>query len=253
MDFNATSAYIRAGYSDGGAGQAAYKLLNNAEVQEEIQEQKRRIAAVAAATPALVLREWMDVATADPRELMQSRSGCCRHCYGIEHKRQWRQDEYASALDVALDADKPAPEIEGGIGYLMTREPHLDCPVCGGEGIVRTWLSDSRKLSRKSARLIAGIKQTKDGIEIKMRDQDAAWAKIADYLGMSNKSKAELSGPGGGPIPLANATPADLSDDQLAAIASAGSPQLPSDVDNLGVHMGVSSGATLPTIIDAVL
>lgn len=251
MDFNATSAYIRAGYSENGAGQGAHILLNTIEVKAAIDEQKRRLAALAEATASLVLREWLDIATADPSELTHTRVYCCRFCYGIDHKYHWTQSEYSHALNVALATDKPVPDIEGGFGFDAMREPHQGCPSCQGHGISRVWIADTRKLSPKARRLFAGVKHTKDGIEIKMRDQDAAWAKIADYLGMSNKSKAELSGPGGGPIPLANATPVDLTDAQLEALAAAGMAQIPPTVDNLGVSLGVYSSSDESKTIEA--
>ena len=53
-----------------------------------------------------------------------------------------------------------------------------------------------------------------------MRDQDAAVAHLARYLGMM-VDKKEISGPGGGPVPLAHITADDLTDDQLAAILKA--------------------------------
>jgi phage terminase small subunit len=95
------------------------------------------------------------------------------------------------------------------------------------------FITDSRKLSAKAAKLYAGVKQTKDGIEIKMRDQDAALANISKYLGMLVDRK-ELSGPGGGPIPLsATAMPRDMSDEQLLALASAGSSVVLLEAENL--------------------
>jgi phage terminase small subunit len=242
VDFNATKAYIRAGYSENGAGESAHKLLNNAQIQEYVEEQKRQLAALAEATGSLVLREWLDVATADPRELIHTRVGCCRFCYGIDHKYQWTEGGYSSALDRAIEADKRPPDIGGGLGYNGHREPFAECPECMGAGIYRTWIADARNYSRKAARLFAGVKQTKDGIEIKMRDQDAAWAKIADYLGMSNK--AQLTGPGGGPLLHAVATLADMSDEQLLALAAR-------NTVNLGVLPGVSQGTDSTKLIEA--
>ena len=49
---------------------------------------------------------------------------------------------------------------------------------------------------------------------------DAALTNIARYLGMMVDRK-EISGPNGGPVPLAHITADDLSDDQLAAILKA--------------------------------
>jgi hypothetical protein len=64
------------------------------------------------------------------------------------------------------------------------------------------------------------VLQTNNGIKINMRDQDAAVANLARYLGMM-VDKKEISGPGGGPLAFAHLTAEDLSDDQLAAILKA--------------------------------
>ena len=58
---------------------------------------------------------------------------------------------------------------------------------------------DTRHLSEGARRLYAGIKVTKDGIEIKMRDQDAALVNIAKHLGMF-VNKHEQSGSDGDPV-----------------------------------------------------
>lgn len=220
MDFNATRAYIRAGYSEQGAGESAYRLLKDAEVEKAVEKRKAELLAKFEASVEFVLREWMDVATADPRELIHTRIGCCRYCWGIDHKREWMEHEYATALNEALLNNFLPPDFEGGLGYSPTREPNVGCPKCKGEGMPRTWIQDSRKLSPKAAKLFAGVKQTKDGIEIKMRDQDKARDNIAKYLGMLIDRK-ELSGPGGGPVQLETATAAELTDAQLMALASA--------------------------------
>ena len=44
LDMNATQAYIRAGYSPGGAGQAAEKLLKNAEIADLIAKSQKKAA-----------------------------------------------------------------------------------------------------------------------------------------------------------------------------------------------------------------
>jgi phage terminase small subunit len=233
VDFNATKAYIRAGYSEAGAGNSAWKLLNTPQIQEEIEVHKRRLLATTEATIALVLREWLDIATADPRELMQSRRGCCRHCWGIDHKREWMEHEYSTALNEALLNNFLPPAFEGGLGYSPTREPHAECPKCKGEGIIRTWIADSRELSPKAAKLFAGVKQTKDGIEIKTRDQDAALDRVGKYLGMLIDRK-ELTGANGGPIALsATARPQEMTDEQLMAIASAAPTPMLLEAENL--------------------
>lgn len=225
VDFNATKAYIRAGYSEGGASTGASLLLANPKVQEAVEVQKMRVAAAAGLSAATILQEWMAVALGDPRRLIHSRVGCCRYCYGIDHKRQWTRVEYMSAMEDALAVDRPAPPMAGGIGFDLKLEPNPDCPECGGEGLQRVWMADMRSLDAATARLIAGVKQTKEGIEVKFRDQDNALQYLAKYLGMLTE-KRELSGPGGGPIPLQAMAVQDMTDEQLLALVTGGGPLL---------------------------
>lgn len=143
---------------------------------------------------AEVMQHWVDVATADPNELMSYQRRCCRHCYGRGHRYQWRdQDEYAYEAAGVMDANNrlkrgetplALPDDRGGYGFNFTHGPHPDCPHCRGEGIGLTFIQDTRKLGRKAARLYRGIKQTQHGIQILVGDQDAAVANIAKALGM---------------------------------------------------------------------
>jgi hypothetical protein len=97
----------------------------------------------------------------------------------------------------------------------------MECPACHGRGYLRVCLTDSRKVKGAARRLYAGVKQTQNGIEVKMRDQDAALLNIAKYLGMLIE-KREWSGPNGGPIPVTNVRPEDLTTEQLRQIAAQG-------------------------------
>lgn len=220
VDENATQAYIRAGYSQEGAGQAAHKLLKNAEIQEAIKERQEELAVAASITPEWVVGQWAAIAKADPNALMQVRRVCCRYCHGYGHQYQWTEAEYSAAVDRAVDSGKPAPDGRGGFGFDPKAEPHPDCPECGGEGTEYVHIADTRKLRGAEKVLYAGVKRTRNGIEILTRDKDAALNNLARYLGML-VDKKEFSGPGGGPIPLANLTAEDLTDDQLAAILKA--------------------------------
>jgi phage terminase small subunit len=78
-------------------------------------------------------------------------------------------------------------------------------------------VADTRRVRGPARRLYAGVKKTKDGIEIKMRDQDKALDNIAKFLGMI-VNKNEIAGPGGGPISTVNFTAEDLTDDQIATM-----------------------------------
>lgn len=204
---------IDVGYSPNSAHECASHNLKNPEVLKAIEDRKAELAATAGVTVGMVLREWLDVARADPNELVAVKVLRCEDCWIIP------------------DRDLPVNPI---------------CSRCSGEGIKVMSVQDTSKLSGPARRLYAGAKQTKDGIEIKMRDQDAAWAKLADYLGMSNKSKGELSGPSGGPIPLLHGTALDYTDDQLMVIAGLATA-------SLGVDLGVSQPLSLPITIDATV
>lgn len=216
-DFNATQAAIRAGYSEKTAGQQAHELLKNLEIAEAIEDRKAEIAALAKVDAAWVVRRWMELTEADPNELTQVRRLCCRHCHGVEHRYQWTEAEYMTAVDKAILKQEPAPDGLGGFGFDMNREPHPDCPECGGHGWEHIHIADTRKLKGPARRLYAGVQRTKEGIKVLTRDQDGALTNLARYLGMMVDRK-EISGPNGGPLPLAHIRAEDLSDDQLAAL-----------------------------------
>jgi len=219
-DFNATQAAIRAGYAKNSAGQQAHDLLKIPEIAEAIEDRKEQLAALAEIDAAWVLKQWRQIATADANELMQLRRVCCRHCHGYGHQYQWTEAEYTDAVNKAIDAGKQAPDGMGGFGYDMNADPHPECPECGGHGVEVVHMADTRRLRGSARRLYAGVQKTKEGLKIVTRDQDAALTNIARYLGMM-VDKKELSGPGGGPIPMASLTADDLTDDQLAAILKA--------------------------------
>jgi phage terminase small subunit len=52
-------------------------------------------------------------------------------------------------------------------------------------------MNDTRQLSRRAARLYAGVKTTKEGIEVKIHDQQAALVNVGKHLGMfKDKSRS---------------------------------------------------------------
>lgn len=220
VDENATQAAIRAGYSESGAGVQGHENLKNPKIKEAIAERMEECALAASITPEWVVGQWAKIAQANPNDIVQVRRTCCRHCHGFGHQYQWTEAEYAAAVDRAVDSGKPAPDGMGGFGFDPNASPNLDCPECGGLGIEDVHVADTRKLRGAARVLYAGAERTRNGIKVTMRDKDAAVANLARYLGMM-VDKKEFSGPGGGPIPLANLTAEDLTDDQLAAILKA--------------------------------
>lgn len=99
-------------------------------------------------------------------------------------KRRDAHDKKADTGEsAAWDADGLFDE-GGGVGFNATRDPHPDCPECFGEGVGRAIAKDTRQLSPGAKALYAGVKVTKEGLEIKMHDKMAALSKIGQHLGM---------------------------------------------------------------------
>ena len=214
-----SAAYRAAGYQATGNGAEvnAAKLLRDPRIAAAVAELRARAAERAEIDAAWVLRQWADIATADPNEIVQYRRACCRHCWGVGHAYQWTQPELERETARLINMGKPAPDGAGGVGFDLNRSPNPECPECGGEGRGRMLVADTRHLRGAARRLYAGVKLGKDGLEVRMRDQDAALANIAKHLGMF-PSKVELTGKNGGPVQHQAVAPdlSNLSDDELA-------------------------------------
>lgn len=217
VDENATQAALRAGYSENCAGIQGHQNLQLPKIKAAIKARMQELVVAAGITPEWVVNQWMQIASADPNKLVQVRRVCCRHCYGFGHQYQWTEAEYTRAVDFAIDNGKEAPDGMGGFGFDPNKEPASNCPECGGNGQADVHVADTRKARSP---LYAGAERTRNGIKITMRNKDDALDNLARYLGML-VDKKEISGPGGGPMVMANITAADLSDEQLAAIAAA--------------------------------
>jgi phage terminase small subunit len=210
-DFNGTQAYIRAGGSKKTAGANAHELLTFPEIRTKIEEAKADRLKTCQMAVADVLKMWCEIATADPNEIVAHTRTCCRHCHGRDFKHQWRDEaEWGEAINEAIKKherlvqtwrkaqDGPQPEYEmpsaeGGFGFDPRVLPNPECVKCYGDGIAGVKIADTRRLSGPARRLYAGVKTTKDGTTIVMRDQDAAAAMVARHLGMLN-DKLELGG-----------------------------------------------------------
>ncbi|MGM7893088.1 prophage tail fiber N-terminal domain-containing protein [Yersinia enterocolitica] len=160
-------------------------------------------------TQDAVLNWWWDIATANANEISEFRRLCCRHCWGIDNKYQWiNEQEYQEESEKRTNNGKPAPLDDGGYGFDSTLDPNPDCPRCNGEGQGRAHFHDSRDLSISARRLYAGVKQGKFGLEVITRNQDDALKMVGQHLGML-KNKTEISGPDGGAISQVSYTPED--------------------------------------------
>lgn len=189
IDLNATQAAIRAGYSERTATSIGSENLTKPHVIAAIEVGQAALAARTEITQERVLKEFWTVATADPNELVQFRRGACPKCWdlGIDEVEETLEPQsHGGAL-------KRARKDEQTAGLHLDQDPNPDCEGCGGEGQGRAWIADTRKLSPAARRLYAGVKVTKNGIEVKMHDQFAALVQVGRHLGMF-KDKVELSG-----------------------------------------------------------
>lgn len=146
VDLNATQAAIRAGYSQKTAGAVGHENLKKPEIQSEIAAARKAQQERTELTVDSVVRRIAEIAFADPRELIELRKVACPEC-----------------------------DNDGGI------DP--DCRMCRGEGMAQAVPRDTRYLSPGAAALYAGVKQTKDGLEIKMHSQLDAAEKLMRHLG----------------------------------------------------------------------
>lgn len=98
-----------------------------------------------------MLGQWAAIATADVSELTQVRRGCCRHCHGVDHGYPYIDE--AERDEAERQAAEERAEAKGyelppfrGYGHTAHQRPNEECPMCGGEGMARTYTPDTRDL-----------------------------------------------------------------------------------------------------------
>lgn len=206
VDLNATQAAIRAGYSSDTAAQVGYENLRKPEIADSIAEAKAERSKRVEVTADQVLRELVDIATTDANELVEHRIGCCRFCWGLNFRYQRTRNELERAEASHAAANEKAVreggettlfDPEGGEGYHARRKPNPDCPECFGDGVGRPVFKDSARASAAARRLYAGVKVTKDGMEMKLHSKLDALDRLFKHLGMSAAERVELTGKGG--------------------------------------------------------
>jgi len=184
VDLNATQAAIRAGYSAKTAGSIGEENLKKPEIAAAIQEAMDARSKRTEITADRVLQELAKIGFADIRKAVK----------------------WGATVMVPVTPDEPGAEIVRAIDpmeddeRLMAVRAHT--PIA---------LIPSDQIDDDTAAAIAEIRQTKEGLAIKMHDKRGALVDIGRHLGMF-KDKLELSGG------LTKAE--ELSDDELAALAA---------------------------------
>lgn len=184
----------------------ANEVLRRPRVRKAIAEAQDAAAGESIIRAAQMLQDLVDIADADPNELMKVELFNCRHCNGVDFKWQWGDAmELARALDdymtksaefEAYKGKKPPPrprkpaDATGGFGFKLKGEPNPACPHCYGEGYRRETVGDTTKLSPKARKLYKGAKVKADGsIEILMHDQVQARDMVIKMLGAYKDGK----------------------------------------------------------------
>lgn len=201
---NATQAYKHAADNPGTAYTTAMaegqKLLRDERVQTAIKARAKEAFKETTVDLGWILQRYFDIATADPRELIGLKMGCCRYCHGEGHGYQWREREYleqctqveaeiARQRNAARGRVLPAaidlayPDVAGGFGFNATLAPHPECPQCHGEGVERFVPRDTDRLSDQALLLYGGVKVKKDGYEIIIADQGKALEMVGKIMG----------------------------------------------------------------------
>jgi hypothetical protein len=88
--------------------------------------------------------------------------------------------------------------MQGGFGYRRSARPNPDCPECDGHGIGYTWFADTTRLSPTATVLFEGVKETRDGLQIRMPDRTKALILLGKHLGLFDKTIGKGFAPSAG-------------------------------------------------------
>jgi phage terminase small subunit len=204
VDMNASDAARRAGYSQRTAARIGFENLQKVQIAAAIDaariDRSKRVGIEADE----VLRGLAAIARADARELIEFRRTCCRYCWGTgfrwhrtagEMERDRETHELLVASARASRKKHPGPfDEKGGIGYHAKRDPNPECPECFGDGVGQAFVHDTRRVSPEAARLYAGVKVTREGIEIKTHSPPDALVQLGKHLGLfDGESKGDTN------------------------------------------------------------
>lgn len=153
-----------------------------------------------------ILRHANAIATADARHLTEFIYFNCRYCHGKDNRRQRTLAEFegdkrkheeterrreASYVMAGKDFEARDFDEEGGHGYNEWAPPVEKCPNCFGHGVGRTVIKDTRHLPPEAVMLFSGVKEGKDGIEVKTHDKIRALDMMHKHKGLYEADNAQ--------------------------------------------------------------
>lgn len=198
-DFKGGPAARRAGIANPATANSwACRALARPEVAARIAQLKAEQKQRAKVEVADLVDRLARIATTDASELVEFRRCCCRHCWGVGFRYQHTDGglraaraRHAQAVkraqaegrDLTEDIDLVFDE-EGGGGFKASNDPNPECPECCGDGVGVPFLKDTRELGPNAAAAFAGVKVTKDGVEVKTHDPIKAIELLGRHLAM---------------------------------------------------------------------
>lgn len=204
VDWNATQAAIRAGYSHDCAQEQGSRLLSNAKIRNALQEMASARAKRLGIDAEEMLKMWAAMIAVDVNEISQLRRVCCPFCWGEDHKRQYTpsgleeaQKKHDKEREKRLKANENDDigdfPVYTDAWYDRRKPLHEDCPECHGEGVELVFFNDTRNLSPAAKFLYSGIKSGRDGIEVLMLSREKAMDNMARALGMFKESEPDVN------------------------------------------------------------
>lgn len=197
VTYDARQSYKDAGFAcknDNAASAGASRLLRKVKHHPYMLARQVELFARTADVQNQLIATYHAASFADPRELVEYVRQCCRHCYGIGFKWQFRPSEmerrresYAAAKEEAEKAGEEIGEFDelGGVGYDSRKAPNYDCPECDGHGEGRALFKDTSNLSPAALALYEGVKEGKDGTELKVASQKGYRDTLAKLFNMN--------------------------------------------------------------------
>jgi phage terminase small subunit len=186
-------------WDDASVRSVASRLAAEPRIQARVQALLAHAARENEADVSMVLGQYLQRMRADPRELTALHVAPCRYCWGTNHLYQFtdgeledKRTDHEEKRQARLDAgrtDIGAFRERGGGGYSVLKEPNPVCPSCGGAGLSRVILKDSRKYSPAALSLFEGVKQTEKGIEVKTTARADMLAHVARHVGFYAEDK----------------------------------------------------------------
>lgn len=197
IDLNGTHAYMRVvpGINAKSARTLGARMLAKVGVAQKVAALKQERSGRLQLDFDQVLKAASDIYFCDARELMQYWVGCCRYCWGQGHRFQRTdgeldhdRDAHEEKQDARTDGKAArAFNEKGGGGFQAAKKPNPNCPSCAGAGQGRAVINDTRTLSPAARALYAGVKEGKDGVEVKIHDKLTAGDKLFRHMGLYEK------------------------------------------------------------------